>query len=386
MSSTCRPCSTWSTRSPGAWRCLWLRLETLRLPASQAAAAGSWVVGAVATGAAGVELEPGARYRSRFFLTGLAQFASKSRLVGEFEKLGFRQVQAWDEASKLPADWPPTERREANEGRTWWAEGVYQGAGKTFDAAQLEDKGVTFLWIAKVGPSAAPPAPVPPVTVPGQETPAQPPPAPPPAQSWAVPMSSAESWALNTVAQAFGQVHQRSPELSEGLFIAALCRLESNYGRAYGEAKNWGSVHAGKPPCGPGSVLWTDKDAQGNSYPICMKAYPSDVEGAADVVRLLTTRRPAVWKLIRERRPLEEIAAKLRAGETVNGKPVYGYFEASAPLYAKALRLNMAAILKATGLPDPFAPGASSSSEGGGGAAGIVALLLLGGALASRRR
>lgn len=367
-------------------RCLWLRLEALRLPASQAVAGGLSVVGGVTVGAAGVELEPGATYRARFYLTGLAQFASKSRLVGEFEKLGFRQVQAWDDPAKLPADWPATERREAKEERTWWAEGIYQGAPKTFDAAQLEDKGVTFLWIAQTAPSRPPATPPAPVTVPGQETPLQPPPATPPPQSWAAPMSSAEAWALGVVSRAFGLVHQRSPELQEALFIAALCRLESNYGRAYGEAKNWGSVHAGKPPCGPGSILWTDKDAQGNSYPICMKAYPSDEEGAADVVRLLTTRRPAVWKMIRERRPLEEIAAKLRAGEVVNSQPVYGYFEAPAALYAKGLRNNLNAILKATGLPDPFAPGASSSSEGGGGAVGIVALLLLGGALASRRR
>lgn len=354
-------------------RCRWLRLEALRLPASVAVVGGLSVVGAVAIGAAGVELLPGRSYRARLQLSGLAQLASRSRLESEFQKLGFVQVQAWDTPRQLPADWPSSERAEARSGKTWWLQGVYQGAGKTFDLAQLEDDGVIFLWVAEVAPAAPP---------------AQSPPAPPPPQSWAAPLSSADAWALGVISRAFGQVHQRSPELQEALFIAALCRLESNYGRAYGAAKNWGSVHAGKPPCGPTSIPWTDSDAQGKPYSICMKAYSTDEDGAADVIWQITQRRPLVWQMIRQKRPIEEIAAQLRAGETVNGQRVYGYYEAPAATYAKALRNNLAAIVKATGLPDPFAAAgaAPASSSGGGGAAVVLGLLLLGGVAARGRR
>lgn len=356
---------------------LWVRLQVLRLPAAHAVAGGLSVVGGVVVGAAGVELEPGGRYRARLVLSGLAQLASKSRLVSEFEKLGFKQVELWEAPRGLPADWPALERGEASSGKTWWGQAVYTGQRKTFDPAQLEDDGVKFLWIARVDAAAAP----------GSTTTEPAPPAPPPPQSFAVPASSVQGWAVGVVSKAFGLVHQRSPSLQEGLFIAALCGLESDFGRAYGAAKNWGSVHAGKPPCGPGSILWQDSDGKGNKYPICMKAYASDEEGAADVVRQLTTRRPAVWKAIQDRRPLLEIAKLLHDGETVNGQRVYGYFEADPALYAKGLRRNLDAITKATGLPDPFSPAFEPASSGSGAAGVVGVLALLGlGALAAGRR
>ena len=71
-----------------------LRLAALRLPASRAVEVGAWSVGMVAIGAAGVELRPGGLYRARIALHGLAKLASKSRLIVEFSKLGFVEVQA----------------------------------------------------------------------------------------------------------------------------------------------------------------------------------------------------------------------------------------------------------------------------------------------------
>lgn len=347
---------------------LWFRLEALSIPPEVGAAAAPSLL----------DLEPGARYRARIALTGLASFASKSRLESEFKKLGF-EAQAFDAP---PPDWPPLERVRARSGETWWIEGVYRGDRKSIDPAALERDGVRFLWISRVDaiPAAVPPAAPAPVVVPAAVPPAVPPAAP--AAPSAAPPAGEDAWALGVVDRAWASVHGAAPSSAERLFVAALSRGESHYGKGYGEAKNWGSIHAKGPPCGPGSIPWTDKDAQGRPYATCMRAYDTDEAAAADVVRQLTTRRPRTWAAMRAARPLEEIAAELRAER---------YYEASVPLYAKMLRRNLDAILKNTGLADPFgaaAPSAPSApSDGGGGGAVFVVLGLLGvGAFVARKR
>ena len=346
---------------------LWLRLEALQLPPE--------VGGALPP----IELEPGARYRARIALTGLASLASRSRLEGEFRKLGFPDARAFDAP---PEGWPALERQRARSGETWWIEGTYQGERKAIDPARLERDGVQFLWIARVDPLvlASAPAPAPAA--------APPPPPPPAAAPAAAPAgrppakSSDDAWALGVIDRAWLSVHGRAPTAAERLFTAALSRGESYYGKGYGAAKNWGSIHAGKPPCTANAIPWTDHDAQGRPYPICMRAYATDEEGAADVVRQLTTKRPRTWAAMQAARPLDLIAAELRAER---------YYEAPAELYAKMLRNNLSVILKNTGLEDPFgrplppAP-SSSSGEGAGGAALLVLGLIGAGALALRRR
>lgn len=110
-----------------------------------------------------------------------------------------------------------------------------------------------------------------------------------------------------TVRQAFQQVHGRLPTLAERQGIQALCARETSYGRGWhgaGEGShNQGAVSAGKPPCGDGSFQTTDSypNDDGTSTPFeqCYRIYSSDVDGAADVVRLLTTKRPTVWERMR---------------------------------------------------------------------------------------
>lgn len=341
-----------------------LRLAALRLPASSAVEAGAYSVGRVAIGAAGVELRPGALYRARITLHGLAKLASKSRLIVEFSKLGFSEVQAWENPRDLPPDWPPTERGHAKSGNTWWIQGRYQGLARTLDPdAAGED--VEFLWVAEFAPPT-----------PASSTPPPPPPPPAPASS-----TPEDIWALEVIDRAWQQVHGRAPTAPERLFAAAMARGESHYGKGYGAAKNWGSIHAkGAPPCGPGSIPWTDTNAKGEPYPVCMRSYATDEDGAADLIRQITTRRPATWTKIQQARPLPEIAEVLRAER---------YYEAPAATYAKMLRNNLNAILKSADLPDPFgapAPAGGGGEESDGGGAVALALLGLAGLRIALRR
>jgi len=322
----------------------------------------------VAIGAAGVELRPGGLYRARIALHGLAKLASKSRLIIEFSKLGFTEVQAWDNPRDLPADWPATERSHAKSGSTWWVQGRYQGLARTLDP-DAAGGDVEFLWVAEFAP------------------PAPPPPAPPPATeippSTRPPSSTPEDlWALGVIDRAWQQVHGRSPTAPERLFAAAMARGESHYGKGYGAAKNWGSIHAkGAPPCAPGSIPWTDTNAKGEPYPTCMRSYATDEDGAADLIRQITTKRPGTWTKIQQARPLPEIAEVLRAER---------YYEAPAATYAKMLRNNLNVILKSADLADPFvgsaAPGGGGEAEGGGAAVALALLGLGGLGLVLKRR
>lgn len=114
--------------------------------------------------------------------------------------------------------------------------------------------------------------------------------------------------AAETVRQAFQQVHGRLPTLAERQGVQALSARESSYGRGWhgsGEgSRNWGAISAGKPPCGDGSFQTTDSypndDGTQTQFEQCYRIYASDVDGAADVVRQLTTRRPTVWQAMRD--------------------------------------------------------------------------------------
>jgi len=108
-----------------------------------------------------------------------------------------------------------------------------------------------------------------------------------------------------------------------------------------------------------------------------MRRYASDEEGAADLIRLLTTKRPRTWAAVRAAATLDAIAVELRAER---------YFEASAANYAKMLRNNLAVILKSADLADPFGapPGAPLPAGPPAAASSSAApLLLLGGGLAA---
>lgn len=106
--------------------------------------------------------------------------------------------------------------------------------------------------------------------------------------------ASAEThrWAAGIVNQAFQQVMGRTPTPAERQIVMAVADLESGYGKGWGKGKssggqgshNWGAVQT-RSKTGPG-FSHQDSSAEGK-YQVRFKAYPNDVAGAADVVRLL---------------------------------------------------------------------------------------------------
>ena len=363
----CGCCGRPACRCP---RARWLRLDRGQL---QAAASGLVEAGALPS----FEAVPGVLYRARLKMTGLAQLASRGRVQDEFKKQNFAEVQAFDDARQLPADWPASERGEARGGSTWWVQGRYQGTRRQFDPAFAEGEGVYFLWIAPVDegrPASSPPAPAAPPAPPVYG----PPPAAPPTDA---PGASRDRWAQTILTQAA----PAAPTPSERIFWGAVGRLESNYG-ATNKGHNWGNIHARPNPdgsCPVGTYPGTDSHGDGSKYSTCFRAYPSDLEGAAALIEQLTTRRPKVAALVKAGASLRAIAEQMRQA------PIY--FEASAEVYAAALDKNARAICAATGDPWPFDPAHTSpapapAAEGGGGAGAVavVGALVLGGLLLRR--
>ncbi len=98
-------------------------------------------------------------------------------------------------------------------------------------------------------------------------------------------------------------VHELPHVFSVVLAVHAVGWLETRYGTAWLGAgkgsKNWGAIQSGPPPCPVAkSFEYTDTNpnADGTSTPyrICFRKYPTDEEGAADLVRIELVRRPRV--------------------------------------------------------------------------------------------
>lgn len=97
-----------------------------------------------------------------------------------------------------------------------------------------------------------------------------------------------------------------TPTLTELQFAQAVSYHETKYGRAWSGvgsgSHNWGAVQcAGKPPCDLAQCFpWGDSnpndDGTSTPYMGCFRKYPTDVEGAAGVLKELYTKR----KLVRE--------------------------------------------------------------------------------------
>lgn len=111
-------------------------------------------------------------------------------------------------------------------------------------------------------------------------------------------------WARDILTQAFRQTMGREPTVSELQLAQAVSWHESNYGRGWRAAKNpdgratssnnWGAVQSGMPKgnaCPINSFMYTDTHPTSAGvnvpYQVCFKTYPTPVDGAADVVRLL---------------------------------------------------------------------------------------------------
>lgn len=174
--------------------------------------------------------------------------------------------------------------------------------------------------------------------------------------------------AAEIVRQAFQRVHGRLPSLAERQGIQSVGVRESSYGRGWGAngsgSFNWGSISAGKPPCGDGSFETTDSfpndDGTSTQFQQCYRTYPDDVAGAADLVVQLTTRRPETWAAMRSG-DLYGMAAAMRASKYYGST---GATEAERIAnYVNPMATAVKAIAAANGEEEAI-------TLGGGGAAG----------------
>lgn len=106
---------------------------------------------------------------------------------------------------------------------------------------------------------------------------------------------------VNVYTAAFERVHKRKPSAAELECVMAVGRHESRFGKAVYPGgvgpgfHNHGAVQCCKPDggaCREGSFLSSDSsptDGGGGNkkYAICFKAYPTDVDGAADLIRII---------------------------------------------------------------------------------------------------
>lgn len=109
------------------------------------------------------------------------------------------------------------------------------------------------------------------------------------------------AWARDILTQAWAQRYPDgpAPTLQALQSAQSVALLESGYGKfePYGStgARNWGSVQCGKLPtdgvCPCQGILWKDtrpnSDGTSTPYEVCFRAYDSDVDGAADLLRHL---------------------------------------------------------------------------------------------------
>lgn len=164
-------------------------------------------------------------------------------------------------------------------------------------------------------------------------------------------------WAADVVNSAFHQVLGRWPTPAERQIVMAVADLESSYGRGWGK----GNSRSGEDSHNWGAVQTTDSKAPGFShqdssvqgkYDAKFKSYSNDIEGAADVVRLLFqgTRQQRMPDPAQGNRALgKEISGPTRGelieqaaqqGDTLAFSRAMwftGYFEGTAPTYQERI-------------------------------------------------
>ncbi|HEU5316758.1 MAG TPA: peptidoglycan-binding domain-containing protein, partial [Chloroflexota bacterium] len=105
------------------------------------------------------------------------------------------------------------------------------------------------------------------------------------------------------------------PSLAELQIVGAVATLEGSYGRGTyrlldhasgatiattSDSNNWGAIQCGHgPPCGGDCFLTTDSDPKKRTadnprgfFDWCYRRYPTPEHGAADLIKLLTVKRP----------------------------------------------------------------------------------------------
>ena len=134
-----------------------------------------------------------------------------------------------------------------------------------------------------------------------------------------------------TLISAFRRVHNRNPTLNEAQIIQSIGEHETNWSTGWGENNNSNNVGAvqGEP-----GFLHKDHHADGTEYTTYFRQYPTLEDGAVDVVKLVTTRRPTTWEAIKKG-DFVGTANAMRQKDPVSGAG--GYFEANPTGYANAL-------------------------------------------------
>lgn len=171
------------------------------------------------------------------------------------------------------------------------------------------------------------------------------------------PGQSVDAWARGVLLRAWERQHPGKPLLdAERQGLMAIARHERMYGLAKkpeaGIGKNnWGGVQCpGRGPCGPGCYPGGDKDAQGESYSACFKVYATPEDGAADMIRQVTTRRPHVWDALRSG-DLGQVAQTMGESRVINGDVAPIYHETNPKVYGDALFRHAKELAQALGEP-----------------------------------
>jgi len=237
------------------------------------------------------------------------------------------------------------------------------------------------------GPAPAPTGPKAGPAPSGPTSPAAPPPRPNAGPG------KGDAWARDVVTKAFALVVGRAPTLAERQAVQAVTRFEGGYGSGWGSSggagsNNWGAVQGSGSA---GSFQHVDTHADGSKYTTAFKRYSSAEEGAADVVRLLTTLRPWVLHVLgsgsataqaTEMRRHVKIGEPMWPGGPKAERENWGYMEAAVPMYASAIARNAREL--AANLGEPLAvtldgsgraPGGGPSAPSSNGGAGGMALL-----------
>ncbi len=146
--------------------------------------------------------------------------------------------------------------------------------------------------------------------------------------------------------------------------VQAVGRLEGRYGYPqdpqWQGSHNWGAIQA---PHGDDSNSFEHKDthADGTVYVARFRKYPTDEDGASDLIRELYRRGPVAAILI-EPGPISAAAMAKAMHDT-------GYFELAPEKYAQRIFSNAQAIAKSLGEPlevtGPGTPGAGSAPSHG---------------------
>lgn len=129
------------------------------------------------------------------------------------------------------------------------------------------------------------------------------------------PGAAREKWARQALLDGWQKVHPgTTPSLPEVQAIQGWSRVESGYG-GWGNhprcgnngvgSNNWGSVQVAKLPkdgvCPvPNAFLCSDYDAKSDkTYAVCFYTYPTPADGAAAVIKHMTSLRPKTWAAIK---------------------------------------------------------------------------------------